>query len=105
MNARFPLWVASGHRSSEEQEYLYDQYLHHGGAPANPPGTSNHEAVPYDFAKSLAVDIHPATGADYQAMQKVAKEEGLNFLIISELWHAQPVEVRAGYWTGMPEGF
>ena len=109
VHARYPLWVASGHRDSEEQGYLYDLFLHHGGAPANPPGTSNHEAVPYDFAKSLAADIHPnidsPTAQDYKEMQKIAKEEKLNFLILSELWHAQPVEVPAGYWTGLPEGF
>lgn len=105
VNARFSLWVASGHRDSDEQAYLYDQFLNHGGAPANPPGTSNHEAIPYDTAMSIAADIHPATGSDYATMQQIAGEEGLNFLISSELWHAQPSETTTGYWVGLPEGF
>lgn len=35
--------ITSGYRSKAEQAYLYDQYIHHGGNIAAPPGRSNHE--------------------------------------------------------------
>lgn len=39
------LTVNEGIRSHERQDYLYDQYLHHGGALAATPYTSTHDAT------------------------------------------------------------
>lgn len=100
---RFGLWVASGWRSSQEQERLWNLYQSGNGNPANRPGTSNHEAVPYGTAMGLAVDIHPLDDSgDYATMQRVCREEGLNFIIASENWHAQLEEVATGFWNGLP---
>ncbi len=113
----------SGWRSSSKQKELYDCYQRGtpGCNPANPPGTSNHESVPWndEDRRSLAVDVHPdgyvrglkriirrigrtATNADYALMQRVMAKYKIHFPISSEKWHAQPLEAPKGYWTGMP---
>jgi hypothetical protein len=100
----------SGWRSSAHQGELYTCWLARrpGCNPANPPGTSNHEAVPYHDGQriALAVDIYPdkvgATRDDYLLVQEVCKRHGLHFPIGSELWHAQLVETVFGFWTELP---
>jgi LysM repeat protein len=46
----YPGGPLSAHRTTEQQQYLYDLYLSGQGAPANPPGTSSHET-------GLSVDL------------------------------------------------
>lgn len=100
--AEFPFYVLSGYRSSAEQKRLYDCYKagKPGCNPANPPGTSNHEAVPWGPAEALAADIHPNDGSSYAAMQAACRRHGIHFPIASERWHAQPVEAKSGKYTG-----
>ena len=92
-------WIVSGRRSSQEQQYLYDLYLAGEGNPANPPGSSNHEATPWGEPSGLAADI----GGDLAVANARAAEFGLHFPIAStEPWHVQPVEVPFAYYTGIP---
>jgi hypothetical protein len=98
------LTVASGYRSSERQRQLYECWKARkpGCAPANPPGTSNHEAVPNASAAGLAADLGPRSkmGAAHQA----AAQYGLHFPIAKEPWHCQPVEIASAHFTGSLDG-
>ena len=81
-------WINSGHRSSEEQQTLYDLYLQGTGNPANPPGSSNHEAEPWGTPMALAADL----AGDLDTAHARAAEFGLHFPIAAaEPWHVQPV--------------
>lgn len=92
-------------RSSQEQQYFRDCYVNcncNNCNPANEPGSSNHEAVPWAEAMALAADI----GGDLDAAYDVCADYGLHFPIrSSEPWHVQPVEVPYAYWTGLPDGW
>ena len=98
-------WANSTWRSSQEQQYFRDCYVNcncNNCNPANEPGSSNHEAVPWGDAMALAADI----GGDLNAAYDVAANYGLHFPIVSvEPWHIQPVEVPYAYYTGMPDGW
>lgn len=88
--------VLSGARTRAEQQRLFDE-SQHGGAPANPPGSSWHE-----FGEGLdggagacAVDF-VSVGPNRKALLAVrerAAELGLCFPVKKEIWHAQPVEI------------
>jgi len=95
--------VRSGWRSSDEQAYLYNCYLSgacNNGNPANRPGESNHEAVPWDEPMALAADLE----GDLATAHARAADFGLHFPIQAvEPWHVQPVEVRNAYYTGVPD--
>lgn len=91
--------VYSGWRSSTSQQKLYEDYVSGRGNPANKPGTSNHEAVPYGSPMALAADLD----GDLDAAHAAAPRYGLWFPIPKEPWHVQPVEVRDSYFTGVPE--
>jgi lysozyme len=97
--------VRSGWRSSEEQAQLYHCYLTgscNNGNPANPPGSSNHEAAPFGEPAGLAADLE----GDLATAHALAPSFGIHFPIANvEPWHAQPVEVPYAYFTGMPEGW
>lgn len=82
-------YVNSGARSHAEQAYLYDQFLHHRGAPANQPGKSLHEWMNGKLAK--AADINPALrNNDYAILHKEAAKLGFIFPYKSyEPWHAE----------------
>src|SRR5215213_9462990 len=92
-------WIVSGRRSSQEQQELYDLYLAGEGNPANPPGSSNHEATPWGEPSGLAADI----GGDLPTANARAAEFNLHFPIGNiEPWHVQPLEVPFAYYTGVP---
>lgn len=95
--------LRSGWRSSQEQEYLYNCYRTgncNNGNPANPPGSSNHEAVPWGEPMALAADLM----GNLAAAHEVCRNYGIHFPIQSvEEWHCQPVEARYAYWNGMPD--
>ena len=62
--------VRSGWRSSEEQAQLYHCYLTgscNNGNPANPPGSSNHEAAPFGEPAGLAADLEGDLAAAHVA--------------------------------------
>lgn len=62
-------------------------------APANPPGTSNHE--PHGaIQKSLAIDAEPVDG-NWPDFQAALRAEGLLFPISTEDWHVQCQETPA----------
>lgn len=110
----FGLGLRSVWRDYETQKLFYECMLfriQNGYCPAgpcqrsgcnnaNPPGTSNHENAVGGQAASLAVDLtidrwgHPLHGQ--------AASYGLHFPVATEPWHAQPVEVRSGEFTGDP---
>lgn len=100
LNEACGTWVNSGYRSSDEQQHLYDLYLSGEGNPANPPGSSNHEAEPWGGPSALAADL----AGDLDTANARAAEFGLHFPLASiEPWHVQPVEVQFAYFTGFPE--
>lgn len=70
-----------------------------GCAPANSPGTSNHE--PHgEINKSLAIDAEPANG-NWSAYHSAMKAQGLVFPISNEAWHCQCEETpRPSYEAG-----
>lgn len=92
----------SGYRSSQKQKQLYDCWRARrpGCAPANPPGTSNHEAIPYGLAQGLAMDIGRR---NRDAARARAHEFGIHFPIPREPWHCQPTEARSSKFTGVPD--
>lgn len=98
------LTVTSGYRSSEKQRQLYECWKTRkpGCAPANPPGSSNHEAVPNGPAAGLAADLGPRS--KMSAAHQAARNYGLHFPIAKEPWHCQPQEVRSTHFTGDPFG-
>lgn len=74
----FPAGPASGYRTTEQQQRLYDLYLSGQGAPANPPGTSSHEVgVAVDLAEPVMRDVIDQIGSGY----------GWVGTIPSEWWH------------------
>jgi hypothetical protein len=97
-----PYSITSGYRSSDEQAELWRRYQNGTGNPANPPGGSNHEAVPYGPPAGLAADLWPLDG-DRAALRDAGTQVGILFPIYSyEPWHAQPVEVTSAAWSHMP---
>lgn len=94
----------STYRSSIEQEYLWRNQGTQGIGAANPPGTSNHEAVPYGPACGLAIDFTLPGGYTWPEFHAVAATVGIHFPIPEdEEWHGQPIEVAETYFTGIPE--
>lgn len=102
------LRVVSGYRSSDEQQALYNLYLAGRGNPANPPGRSNHEAVPYGTPMGLAADLAPESVFDSGNISDAEHDEirakyGLHFPLRhqeNEDHHCQPVEVPGSSWPG-----
>jgi hypothetical protein len=103
--------VLSGYRSHQEQQYLFDHQHDPGFNPANPPGKSNHEAIPNGEAMGLAADLSPEdvfdagnlTDAEHDAIKK---KYGIHFPLRdqeNEDHHSQPVEVTSPSWGGMPD--
>lgn len=93
--------IASGWRSSQRQQELYDGYRNGlpGYNPANPPGKSNHEACPWGEPSALAADL----AGNLALANARAGEFGLHFPIAKvEPWHCQPIEVPYAYYTGFP---
>jgi GH24 family phage-related lysozyme (muramidase) len=93
-----PFTITSGYRSSTEQQWLYNLFKSGRGSPANKPGTSNHEAVPFGPAEGLAADLRPAQG--YSVLHVAAAKHKLYFPLAGEPWHAQPIECRSPHYTG-----
>lgn len=91
----------SGYRSSARQKQLYDCWRARrpGCAPANPPGSSNHEAIPNGDAQGLAMDIGRR---NRDAARRRGREFGVHFPIAGEPWHVQPVECQSPKFTGVP---
>ncbi|MEA2704120.1 MAG: D-alanyl-D-alanine carboxypeptidase [Actinomycetota bacterium] len=105
------LEVLSGHRTSEEQQYLYAHQHDPGFNPANPPGESNHEAIPWGKAQGLAADLWPESVFDSGDISddehdEIRRKYGIHFPLRhteNEDHHAQPVEVESPRWSGMPD--
>lgn len=77
--------VRSSYRTFEEQQYLYSQYLHHGGNLAAKPGTSRHEkGNALDLGNYRNVDV----GFDERAKKALIKH-GFVFAVASESWHVE----------------
>jgi hypothetical protein len=91
----------SGYRSFEKQEALFKcwQARRPGCAPANAPGSSNHEAIPKGQPQGLAMDIGRR---NRDAARRRAGEFRLHFPISGEPWHCQPVECRSPKFSGVP---
>ena len=71
---------ASAYRTPAQQQELYDLYLSGQGAPANPPGTSTHEAgIAVDVAEPAMRDVIDQIGGGY----------GWSGTIPSEWWHVE----------------
>lgn len=62
----YPAGLLSGYRTSGQQGDLYELFLSGGGAPANPPGASSHEA-------GLSVDL------ETMRMREIVDEIGWQF--------------------------
>jgi LysM repeat protein len=76
----YPGGLLSGHRTYEQQAYLYDLYLSGQGEPANPPGSSSHEyGGAVDLADPAMRDVVDQIGATY----------GWAGTIPSEWWHVE----------------
>lgn len=76
----YPGGPASAYRTTEQQQQLYDLYLSGQGAPANPPGTSSHEAgLAVDVAEPVMRDVIDQIGGGY----------GWSGTIPSEWWHVE----------------
>jgi LysM domain/D-alanyl-D-alanine carboxypeptidase len=73
----YPAGTLSGYRTYEQQAYLYDLFLSGQGAPANPPGTSNHEV-------GIAMDVPDPAMADI--INQIGPTYGW-YGIQSEWWH------------------
>jgi hypothetical protein len=73
----YPAGTLSGYRTYEQQAYLYDLFLSGQGAPANPPGTSNHEL-------GIAMDVPDPAMADI--INQIGPTYGW-YGIQSEWWH------------------
>ncbi len=84
--------IKSGNRTYEEQAWLYDQYINHGGNLAAPPGQSNHN-------HGRAADISFNTEAARQWFHANAANFGLGFPIPSEDWHIEPLGLRDGSYS------
>lgn len=74
----YPAGPLSAFRTSDEQAYLYDLYLSGAGAPANPPGSSTHEA-------GIAVDV--ASPDMRSIIDEIGSAYGWIGTIPSEWWH------------------
>lgn len=74
----YPAGPLSAYRTSEQQQELYDLYLSGRGAPANPPGTSSHEA-------GRAVDL--AEPVMREVIDQIGSAYGWSATIPSEWWH------------------
>jgi GH24 family phage-related lysozyme (muramidase) len=99
LNEACGTWINSGYRSSDEQQVLYNRYLEGTGNPANPPGSSNHEAEPWGTPMALAADL----AGDLDTANARAADFGLHFPIAAtEPWHVQPIEIPLAYFTGIP---
>jgi LysM repeat protein len=76
----YPGGPASAYRTTEQQQQLYDAYLAGQGEPANPPGTSTHEAgIAVDVAEPVMRDVIDQIGGGY----------GWSGTIPSEWWHVE----------------
>jgi hypothetical protein len=73
----YPAGTLSGYRTWDQQSYLYDLFLSGQGAPANPPGTSNHEL-------GIAMDVPDPAMAD--VINEIGPTYGW-YGIESEWWH------------------
>lgn len=103
----------SGWRPSEQQAYLFECYQAalrgepnpcNNGNPANPPGTSNHEADPWGEPMGLAVDFVLPSGWTWAEFHAEAAKHRIHFPIANvEPWHGQPVEVVNAYFVGIPD--
>jgi hypothetical protein len=87
--------ITSGYRSSQQQQKLFDLFKAGKGNPANRPGTSNHEGVPFGPAEGLAADIH----GDYSRLHAAAAKHKLHFPVAKERWHCQPIEAISPKYT------
>lgn len=74
----YPGGPLSAFRTADEQAQLYSLYLSGQGAPANPPGTSTHEA-------GIAVDL--ATTEMRYVIDQIGAAYGWQATIPSEWWH------------------
>lgn len=68
--------ISSGHRTTEEQQRLYDLYKSGQGNLAAKPGTSRHE-------HGTAVDF----GGDLELAGRLARKYGLSMSVPGEPWH------------------
>lgn len=78
------LTIASGKRSREEQQELYDLYLAGKGNLAAKPGTSNHET-----GRAADVNVDGTSLANYKNAKDVSAEFGIHFPVGGEPWHAE----------------
>ncbi len=77
------LSVVSGFRTMDQQRYLYDQYLHHGGNLAARPGYSNHQG-------GVSADINMPGGyggSTYRWLQSHGRAYGFVNDVGGEPWH------------------
>lgn len=90
----------SGWRSFKRQGELYDGWKARkpGYAPANRPGSSNHEAAPNGPPLGLAMDIGRQNRS---AAHQRARAHGLHFPIRGEPWHIECIET-TGRYQGIP---
>jgi hypothetical protein len=93
-----PLGIKQAYRDLKEQEYFYDQFLHHAGNPAAIPGTSPHGyALACDFKSRVnAYGTPEKKWMDAQAPSFGWIPTGNTFKAGHEPWH---FEYMAGSYT------
>ena len=112
--ADYGINVIPGHRTSDEQRRLYNCFITkscNNGNPANEPGKSNHEAIPWEEPMALAADLQPESVFDSGSIsndehEEIKRKYGVHFplrKVEQEDHHAQPVEVSSSAWSGMPD--
>jgi LAS superfamily LD-carboxypeptidase LdcB len=74
------LWIRSGFRTYEEQEWFYQAWKEGWGNKAAKPGKSNHQT-------GIALDINLDLPGSYDWLEKHAKKFGFKRTVRGEPWH------------------
>jgi hypothetical protein len=99
------LTVNEGIRSRERQDYLYDLYLHHGGALAANPYSSTHDHTrgsALDFGITSRSGVNRAlTPTEFDWLHTRAPLRGIRWTGAS-FWRVEPWHHNGGYLASLP---
>jgi D-alanyl-D-alanine carboxypeptidase len=79
------LWIRSGYRSWEEQEWFYAAWKSGYGNKAAKPGHSNHQA-------GRALDLDLDLAGSYDWLERHARQYGFKRTVAGEPWHWEYVK-------------